>query len=318
MLLKLSCLYESFTKGIENNFIINHPPVTHTLKPLYQRFISEQCSPENAKEFDKHNLKRDIILKNAQNGWVSKAEIEFKQMQDSYQTYSSNELFKLLSESQDFPLIAFIEYQKKQFYEAELSLKKGIEADWSLESKFGFKEILYHRIHLIHNQAKVLLRKQEISAGVAILLALMNQFSNPELNQFNPPIYLDSEAISGEFATILFYNISDSLSFIYKELPDLYLTEINKTELRTNQSPNIFSETSKHIFSFSKNPNILNPSVDQILQSGNLHYAGYWYSTLALLHKNCEENEPHYAHSIIKKLQEKNTPAYWVQFVKSN
>lgn len=315
MLLRLSCLFESFVSGIDKFYIINQTPITYRLKPFYKRFLVDIGSKEDADEFDQFNIKRDIILKNAQNGWVSKAEIEFNQLQDSYQTKTRSEPIKLLMESQDFPLIAFIEYQKKQYSDAELSLKKGIEADWTLESKYGFREILYHRIHLIHNQAKVLLRKNELGAGITKLLKLMSQFSNPELNLFSPPIQFGSEAFPGEHASLLFHNIADSLSLICKESPDLYLSVINKSALITNQTPNIFANITKHIFSISKNPNILNPSVDQILISGNLHYAGYWYLTLAIFHKYCEENEPQYAQLIIKKLQEKNAPAYWIQFV---
>lgn len=314
MLLELSYRFESFLLGLENNFVVTRLPITSNLKTLCRNFVHKHGKAEEFKYFDETVLIRDNIFKNAQNGWVLKAEIDFNALKSSYASHLWTEPIKLLME--DWPLLAFIEYQKNIFSAAKISLEKGIETDWLLENKYQFKEMLFHRIHLLHNQAKVLLKQKDIAGAVQKILKIMGQMADPEKNYFLYPIKIESTPFYNEYFSILFYHLSDSLAIIRKDSPIQYQQIINQNEKPRIIEKNTFSNELNHIYSFSLNQNINNPSTEQILKSGNLLYAGFWYSAVAILHKSCEENQSPFAKKIIQKLVEKNAPAYWVQFVK--
>ena len=318
MLLEISYRYESFLQGINNRFIATRPPITHHLSTLYKRFMHENATKETLKILEETIIIRDNILKNAQNGWVSKAEIELNELKLSYAKYSFTEPIMLLMQSQDWPLQAFIEYQKKLLTAAEFSLESGIQADWLLESKYHFKEMQFHRIHLIHNQAKVLLKRHDIAGAIKKILNMMNQIAIPNKIIFTPPIQIESNPISDEYLSLLFYHLSDSLALICRENPKetMLVAKEESKKITTTQDNNYFNSL-KNIYSFIENRNIENKSTDQILKSGNIHYAGLWYSAVAILHKYCEENDSPFAANIIQNLSEKKAPAYWIQFVKS-
>ena len=113
MLLELSYKFDSFLYGLNNNFIVTRPPVTSSLKAHYRRFMYENAKTEELKQFDETVRIRDNILKNAQNGWVSRAEIEFNDLKASYINNLWEEPILLMMQSQDWPLQAFIKYKKK-------------------------------------------------------------------------------------------------------------------------------------------------------------------------------------------------------------
>lgn len=317
MLLEISYRYESFLYGLDHHYVVSQPPITHHLKSLYKKFIHENGEQKDQEWLEATIFLRDNILKNAQNGWISKSEIELTQLTASISQSKFSEPIQFLMQSQDWPLEAFIEYQKQQFNAAEFLLEKAIQADWLLESKYHFKEILFHRIHLIHNLAKVLLKKNDIKGAIKKIWQLMIQIAMPDKDLFSPPIQIEQNPTSIEYLTLLFHHLSDSLALINKENPEFVLEIIGLESFTNNTFDNSFNQSLNNIYSLIKNRNITNHSIDSILKSGNIQYAGFWYTALAILHKFSEENEPQFATSIIKKLIEKNAPAYWIGFVKS-
>lgn len=316
MLLEINYRFESFLEGLNKNFVVVRPPVTSNLKLIYKRFMHENSTAEEFNALEKISIIMDNILKNAQNGWVSKSEIELNELKSSYAQYKFSELILTFLQAQDWPLQAFIEYQKKQFLAAEFSLEKGIQADWLLENSYHFKEMIFHRIHLIHNQAKVLLKNNDVSGAIKKILKMMRQIADPSNNLFSPPIQIESSPLSDEYISLLFYHLCDSLAIILKDNSETLLKLVGQEKLSLVNNDNICTIALNHIFSFIENRNFNNKSIDQILKMGNLHCAGFWYSAIAILHKHCEENGSPFANIIIQKLSHKNAPAFWIQFVK--
>jgi len=316
MLLEISYLFESFEKGLKDKFIVKRPPITSLFNNFYRQFVYLQGTDKVLKEFEETIRIRSSILKNAQNGWLSKAEIEYQQLLDSYAQYQWNEPVSVLARSQDLPLQAFIEYQKKEFYRANESLEIAIQADWLLESQFNFKEILFHRIHLLHNQAKINIQENNFELATQKIMKILSQMAEPEVLLFEPPIVILNNAISEEYVSLLFHHLCDTLAIISKNSEAVNAKILSQTST-LEKTENSFANALKSIIAFSKNRNIKNQAVEQILKHGNFYFAGFWYFALAIFHRFCEENEPYYSKEIIRRLDEKNAPTFWVQFVKS-
>lgn len=316
MLLEISYLFESFEKGLKDRFVVKRPPVTSLFNNFYRQFVNSHGPVNALQQFDETIRMRAAILKNAQNGWLSKAELEFQQLIELYPKFHWNEPILLLAKSQDFPLQAFIEYQKKEFIKANISLETAIQSDWILESQFNFKEIVFHRIHLLHNQAKIYVQENNLSFSTQKIMGILSQLAEPDLVLFEPPIVILNNAISEEYVSLLFHHLCDTLAIISKDSEEV-IAKISSPSNTLEKADNCFANSLKNIIAFSKNRDIKNQAVDQVLKSGNFYCAGFWYFAIAILHRFCEENEPFYANEIIRRLAEKNTPNYWVQFVKS-
>jgi hypothetical protein len=316
MLLEISYLFESFEKGLKDKFVVKRPPITSLFNNFYRQFVRLHGNENALKQFDDTIKSRASILKNAQNGWLSNAELGFQQLKDSYTNYQWCEPILLLAKSQDFPLLAFLEYQKKEFTKANDSLDRAIQTDWVLENQFNFKEIIFHRIHLLHNQTKILIQEKNLALSAQKIVNLLSQLAEPELILFEPPLVLENNSISEEYISLLFHHLCDTLTIICKESEEVFLKITSQSDT-LEKTENSFANSLKSIIAFSKDRSIKNQAVDQILKSGNFYCAGFWYFAIAVLHRFCEENEPFYANEIIRNLTVKKTPAYWIQFVKS-
>lgn len=316
MVLKISYLFEIFSVSLKERVIDPLPAINQTLEKHYREFISKLVDRKTFNLFEDTLKDRRRILKNAQNGWVSKSEIEFHQMQKKYSESSMVESLSLLLISQDAPLIAFIEYQKSNYERAASDINQAIEADFKLESLYEFHEIVFHRIHLMHNLAKIYIKKNERMHAIPILAKLLYALAFHQENSLQPPIVINSNLIDIEYKSILFQNICDTFSVLYKEMQYGVLEFFNPLPVIPDVSTSI-DRRYFNILKLCENPQLTNLSFEDILKGNAQQYGGFWYTAVAILHQWCEENETFYATKIIEQLQLEKCPSYWLQFVKS-